>query len=472
MVEGNNFPATKQKDKVVEAATGKHDVALEIQDSEADHGSGEAIPDLPPSSKTEFLTHRRYHRLKIKGWQKKQTFEDRIFLELGSIPRIPKRLREVDNDAYEPRIISIGPYHWGKPMLHFMEEHKWKCLKSILKRNVRYNIEDYLQEIEKMEEQARNYYENIEQSTEFVKMMLLDGCFIVEYFLRGAGVTGDIKKWMKPLIHRDLLLLENQLPFMVVKKIYCMARGDNDERFLHIVQNFCAGAYSMQEERSLKRVLQKHHCFHHFLHLYYKCLCYNTKTCLEPTIPSIPSATFLEEAGIKIQMMTKRNTNRVIDVTYKNGIMKIKPMSLDAFTISKFRNLIALEKFNPSNGSSFTAFAKFVDYIIDTSKDVALLKKAGIIKHAFGSDEEVATIFNRLTSNTIDYLPSELATIYHNVDEYCKTKSNYWWATFKRDYCGTPWATISIAAAVILLLLTLVQTFFSMYSYFRPPSPS
>ena len=163
-------------------------------------------------------------------------------------------------------------------------------------------------------------------------------------------------------------------------------------------------------------------------------------------------------------------TASLMDATFENGVMKITPLFIDAFTVSQFRNLIALEKFDPYIEPQVLAFSQFMDYIINTSKDVALLRKKGIIEHAFGSNEEVATFFNQLTSGTLEYRTPEMTRMYKDVDDYCKTKRHRWREILMRDYFGSPWTAISLVAAVILLFLTLIQTFFSMYAYFKPPS--
>ncbi|KAK4402851.1 hypothetical protein Sango_1025800 [Sesamum angolense] len=41
-----------------------------------------------------------------------------------SIYRVHKDLRDVNNRAYEPEIIAIGPYHRDKDNIRMMEEHK------------------------------------------------------------------------------------------------------------------------------------------------------------------------------------------------------------------------------------------------------------------------------------------------------------------------------------------------------------
>ena len=106
----------------------------------------------------------------------------------------------------------------------------------------------------------------------------------------------------------------------------------------------------------------------------------------------------------------------MIDVRFTDGVINITPYVTDAFTISQYRNLIAFEKFNPIIELWFIAFAQFMDYLINKSKDVILLRKKGIIEHALGSDEEVANVFNQLTTETFEYLTLELATVYGEVD--------------------------------------------------------
>lgn len=49
-----------------------------------------------------------------------------------SIFEVPAHLRNVYQDAYEPNILAIGPYHRGKSRLNAMEEPKMCNLKVLL----------------------------------------------------------------------------------------------------------------------------------------------------------------------------------------------------------------------------------------------------------------------------------------------------------------------------------------------------
>ncbi|KAF8389091.1 hypothetical protein HHK36_025776 [Tetracentron sinense] len=106
------------------------------------------------------------------------------------IYRVPEKLRGVNEAAYNPRVVSIGPYHHGKESLKVMEEHKWRYLKVFLDLEQVKPLKYYVISSREMENWARKYYsESIKLSSdEFIKMMLLDGCFIIVFLLRPSNV--------------------------------------------------------------------------------------------------------------------------------------------------------------------------------------------------------------------------------------------------------------------------------------------
>ncbi|KAF2285605.1 hypothetical protein GH714_005746 [Hevea brasiliensis] len=97
--------------------------------------------------------------------------------------KVPNELRSVNEKAYEPQIIAIGPYHHGKPHLIAMEEHKIRYLQSFLERTNENDVSRYVQIIGELEENTRRCYAETLDLTEeaFVEMMLLDACFIIEF---------------------------------------------------------------------------------------------------------------------------------------------------------------------------------------------------------------------------------------------------------------------------------------------------
>ncbi|KAJ6393047.1 hypothetical protein OIU77_022514 [Salix suchowensis] len=99
-----------------------------------------------------------------------------------SIFKVPRVLRSVNDRAYEPEILSIGPYHRGKDELKMMEEHKMHYLQMFLQRRPENSLTSYVAAMRGLEGAARQYYHHPVSldNDAFVEMLLLDGCFIVE----------------------------------------------------------------------------------------------------------------------------------------------------------------------------------------------------------------------------------------------------------------------------------------------------
>lgn len=61
-----------------------------------------------------------------------------------------------------------------------------------------------------------------------------------------------------------------------------------------------------------------------------------------------------------------------------------------------FETIIAFKQFYPYTEAKFTIYIIFLNDIVNTSEDVSLLRRNGIIGHMYGSDQEVACPFNEL----------------------------------------------------------------------------
>ncbi|KAF9606381.1 hypothetical protein IFM89_025070 [Coptis chinensis] len=151
------------------------------------------------------------------------------------IYRILECLRILSEEAYVPKIVSIGPFHCDKECLKAMEEQKNWYLHALLYRTSapKECLKDFLKAIQAMEVQIRACYaEPIGlSSNEFVEMILLDACFIIELFynygrveLRDNNDPIYVTSWMLSSLKHDIILLENQLPFFVLEQLFDMIR--------------------------------------------------------------------------------------------------------------------------------------------------------------------------------------------------------------------------------------------------------
>ncbi|KAL7169300.1 hypothetical protein ACSBR2_034366 [Camellia fascicularis] len=67
-----------------------------------------------------------------------------------------------------------------------MQKRKQRYLESLLQRNNNQSKDDYLDSMNKLEERACKYYADSVyhlDSHQFVKMMLYDACFVIEFLL-------------------------------------------------------------------------------------------------------------------------------------------------------------------------------------------------------------------------------------------------------------------------------------------------
>ena len=90
-------------------------------------------------------------------------------------------------------------------------------------------MQNLVHTIRDKEEEIRSYYadtvvSNI-RSDDFVTMIVVDGMFILEYFVRQSNSLLEeddptIPVWMHTILQSDLVLLENQLPFLVLEMLF------------------------------------------------------------------------------------------------------------------------------------------------------------------------------------------------------------------------------------------------------------
>ncbi|XP_028113526.1 putative UPF0481 protein At3g02645 [Camellia sinensis] len=174
----------------------------------------------------------------------------------------------------------------------------------------------------------------------------------------------------------------------------------------------------------------------------------------------LKSATELHEAGIKFK---KVEEGSLFNIKFVNGTIEIPTLKVDDDTESFLRNLLAYENYLPVHDTSrnyFTVYMKFMDFLVNSSKDVEILSHKGIIHNLLGDNAVVSTMLSKLGNNVvIPFLGYH--EVYYNVNKHSRKSWNIWLATLRREYFNTPWTLISFLAALLLLVLTVVQPIFS-----------
>ncbi|CAL8996916.1 unnamed protein product [Prunus brigantina] len=95
---------------------------------------------------------------------------------------------------------------------------------------------------------------------------------------------------------------------------------------------------------------------------------------------------------------------------------------------------------------------------VDSPKDVDLLVKYGIVENVLGDSSDVSTLFNNLGIGIYASDNFTFADISKDLNKYCSSTWHRSMANLRQNYFNSPWATLSVIAAAVLLILTLIQT--------------
>jgi hypothetical protein len=432
------------------------------------------------------------------------------------IYRVSKKLRKINEEAYTPKLISIGPFHHGGNEFKDMEKHKVKYFMDFLKRTEK-SKEDLLEIIKVEEKKISHCYSEeqinhcyledciLESDDHFVKMILLDAVFIIELFLKLQDykerknedqdyILG--KPWLLTGIAYDLILLENQVPFFILGKLYMFAHNivypsynhgeeggkrsvTEDAPFVKLSRNFFA-PYDNDKESIIDKEVK------HFTDLLRYFLCPVPDLKMEPREVGLDNricATKLKDAGLKFKV---KYNKRLLDIKFDwNWCFRIFPcfnlawllaclpclkrisflkrvqpaLVVPVFVINDyteviFRNLIALEQCHYPFHTYICNYAALLVFLINSVEDVDLLVEKKIIENSIGSNQAVVDLITKLCEVCVEVV--DLQTCYYNIYKeisiYSKKPWNHYMGNIKRKYFSDFWkGAATIFGAFVLL---------------------
>ncbi|KAG7944561.1 hypothetical protein I3843_15G108200 [Carya illinoinensis] len=314
-------------------------------------------------------------------------------------------IRKSNQEAYTPQVISFGPFHRNNPKLQKMEDFKLSYLKSFMERaDPEMKLKDLVRTIKGAEESVRECYsETIPlESDDFVKMILVDASFIIQYFWKNmtkVNWTEYDREILEPglcnRIQMDLILLENQLPFFIIKKIYEIAFPSFSKQHPFIELTFRQFEY-YNVQNSKYSVLQQILHFTHLLRNFCMppCKWPRPEESFALSIKEMHSATQLDEVGLKFKMSNNRSP---LELKYADGVLEIPRFQIDDTTEIYARNLVAWEKCRYPKGEAYvTDYYTFLTFLTRTGKDLDVLVREQIIDNWL--DDVVATsMINKLS---------------------------------------------------------------------------
>lgn len=160
-----------------------------------------------------------------------------------AIYKIPACVKDLNKKAYRPQAVSFGPYYHGEEHLKPMEEHKHRALLHFLKRANK-PLQVFVESLAEVVQVLKDSYHPLdiswqEDTSRFLQLMILDGCFMLEILRIATHALDDYatndpifsshgKLYIIPYIMRDMLMLENQLPLLVLVKLVAVEIGKEE----------------------------------------------------------------------------------------------------------------------------------------------------------------------------------------------------------------------------------------------------
>ncbi|KAF5181451.1 hypothetical protein FRX31_028964 [Thalictrum thalictroides] len=454
---------------------------------------------------------------------------------LCSIYRVPDNLKKGYEDKYEPSIVSIGPYHLNKQNLKITERHKLWYMRDFISRYTppQTSLKDIVKAVKNLEEKARACYaEEIDLSSDdFVRMMVIDGCFILELFYRNRKTRRkeDLiysAPWVIETVKQDLVLLENQLPFIILVCLYQLSvkqekrnkpysdkkgeeepvislEGLNDMVFknpsvshpnkkgeeepavisLNGLNDMVFDFFDMGNNMMMMTKYSSDIVFpfispetvegNHLLDFLRNSIIpheFDPKAYRTSDFPydSFPCAKDLQEMGVKFK--ASYDTLAFLDITFEEGYLTFNHFR-KGIMYSLFPNWIALEQCNCHFKGYITSYTLLLGQLVNSKDDVKFLRKTGIIVGSEVEDEKFVKEISRLCQR-LKPIEFHYGELFLRLGLYTQTGCNRqranlhnWYVILKRDYFSSPWAFISFIAAVVLLLLTAIQTMYAIRSY-------
>lgn len=414
-------------------------------------------------------------------------------------------LRGLRLEAFVPQVVSIGPLHSDLGPHHSafpdnqeterykaiaakeMEKHKIVAARHLSKSFVKGDVNALAQDIRKVVDKVRDQYDTdltCKVDVKLAYMLALDAAFVVEVLRSSADPSRDsgfnvyfCKRFPRPLrksVLQDFVLLENQLPLFLLVMVLAMDKdreNEAGEELSFLVTKVAREVlpFSLSDD-SILSVKKDIRARAHLLDCLYQVVTYGGSAEEGRNVVENPThfapAMYLYSCGVDFKAVVPGN---MASTRYdaNTATLYVPKITVGDDTERLFRNLIAYESHLVSD-ITVLSYLRFMNSLVDTAEDVALLVEKDIIVQDIGSNQEVADLFNNLCVNTMRACTQHYEDIAQGLSKHCQSKFNAMKAEFKRIYLSRPWLVVSVVSAVALLLMTVVITYYTVLIFYKP----
>ncbi|KAG0630910.1 hypothetical protein M758_1G212900 [Ceratodon purpureus] len=183
-------------------------------------------------------------------------------------------------------------------------------------------------------------------------------------------------------------------------------------------------------------------------------------------LESIPSATRLEAVGIRSVGMapTLRDVKMSGRGYLKSAKFQLPKVTLYDYSESAFHNLGLHEQFKTKGRcGDLRCYLQCMASLCVDASDLQILSEEGVINNHTGNDA-LAGMWDRTLKGVFTPFPSSTwVRCYSKIHQHRKTRLKRWRCEFWDLFFAKPWTLVSVIAALILLILTAVQAYYTVH---------
>ncbi|KAG7025194.1 putative UPF0481 protein, partial [Cucurbita argyrosperma subsp. argyrosperma] len=437
-----------------------------------------------------------------------------------SIFMLPDSVTKENPQAYTPSRLLLGPFHELSHELHKMEIFKLEQAKVTKERFQLPDLTLMVDQLKELEVPIRASYGTklAIGSDALASRILIDGLFLIRLLQIFADEKND----------QDLLKLENQIPIQVLKRVL---PKDLIENLPILFYKFCvfvsplslpsADKFTTSDDNPFLNLSEILDQSQHLLHFFYALLYYQRFLAYMPsqdyrsgslfvellnllakvvqvgvvqqlveavgliqsligmlgkihhsspfeteTSPGFPSATKLRKVGVKFRGGDGGGFDD------ESATLTLPIVTINDFYEVILRNLVAFEVEAKLNPSSLSHYVTLMNGLIATTKDVGILKRAGIIVGGRSGDEDdVVKLFKDLgnvvmkggfdseegRSNFESYMNFE-RRIGEEIMKYYESRWMVKAERFVKRYIFPVLQGLMILVVVVLILIVAIRT--------------
>ena len=381
----------------------------------------------------------------------------------------------------------------------FIIEHLWRTKQNLLKSSSS-NDTSYPNSEENENSDPKNslkssgsndtsYPNNEENENSDQKTLLKSSGSNGTSYSEESGNSDQTKKkysWLSYNILRDLMLLENQVPFFVLEELYNSSYKQIEDPKVEFREfvfdyfiHFCKD-YSFKFHSDYKEILKENKKVKHFTD-FLRSLLVPREPKRGKSIKRLPCATKLAEAGVEFREVKNR---RLLEIEFqKKPILEKFPflnlswllscfpcfkclenmqpvLELQSFLVGDatecvIRNLMAFEQRHHPGETYICNYIVLLDHLINTAEDVDLLVEKKVLVNWLGNNKAVATLINKLC---IQIVEGNQSCYYELSERIHGHYSSYWsklMASFTSLYFRDFWRGITTVVGILVVVLTL-----------------